>query len=166
MKHQTSKFDLQRIAAFLNGIEDAILVCMLTALLLLASAQILVRNFLQAGFLWGDILVRVMVLWVGLFGAMVAARRNQHISIDIVSRALPQRLKTIVNAVLNLFAALVCGIVAYSSLRLIRLEYIDGAIAFGSIPTWFLESIIPFSFAVMALRYILLMLSNLKQFKS
>ena len=154
------------MAAFLNFMEDAILVCLLTALLGLASAQILVRNFLQAGFLWGDILVRVMVLWVGLIGAMVAARRNQHISIDIVSRMLPQRLKTIVNFVLNLFAAVVCGIVAYASLWLVRLEYIDGAIAFGSIPTWILESIIPFSFAVMALRYLVLMLSELRRIKS
>ncbi len=166
MKHQTVKFDLKGVAAFLNHLEDAILVSILTAMLVLASVQILARNFFQAGILWGDILVRVMVLWVGLIGAMVAARRNQHISIDIVSRLLPQRMKKAVNAVLNLFAAVVCGIVAYSSLRLVRLEYLDGAVAFGAIPTWTLESIIPLSFGVMALRYFVLMLSEVRQWKS
>ena len=113
MKHQTVKFDLKGVAAFLNHLEDAILVCILTAMLVLAGVQILARNFFQAGILWADILVRVMVLWVGLVGAMVAARRNQHISIDIVSRLLPQGVKKPVTAVLNLFAAVVCGIVAY-----------------------------------------------------
>jgi len=166
MKHQTVKFDLKGVVAFLNRLEDAFLAGILTAMLVLASVQILARNFFQSGILWGDILVRVMVLWVGLVGAMVAARRNQHISIDIVSRLLPQRMKKAVNAVLNLFAAVVCGIVAHASLRLVRLEYLDGAVAFGAIPTWILESIIPLSFGVMALRYFVLMLSEVRQWKS
>lgn len=166
MRHQIVKFDLEVVAAFLNRLEDAILVGLLGAMLVLAVAQILMRNFLQAGVLWGDILVRVMVLWVGLIGAMVAARRNQHISIDIVSRMLPQRVKKIVAAVLNLFAVVVCGIVAYFSLGLVHMEYIDGAFAFGAIPTWTLEAIIPISFGVMALRYFVMMLSEVRQWKS
>ena len=166
MKHQTVKFDLKVVAGLLNRLEDTILVSLLAAMLVLASAQILARNFLQAGILWGDYLVRVMVLWVGLVGAMVAARRNQHISIDIVSRILPQRMKKAVNAVLNLFAAVVCGLVAYYSLRFVRLEYLDGAVAFGTVPTWTLESIIPISFGVMTLRYFVLMLSEVRQWKS
>lgn len=166
MKHQSVKFDLKGVAEFLNHLEDAILVSLLAAMLVLASAQILARNFLQAGILWGDYLVRVMVLWVGLVGAMVAARRNQHISIDIVSRILPQRMKKAVNAVLNLFAAVVCGLVAYYSLRFVRLEYLDGAVALGAIPTWTLELIIPISFGVMTLRYFVLMLSEVRQWKS
>jgi TRAP-type C4-dicarboxylate transport system permease small subunit len=166
MKHQSVKFDLKGVAEFLNHLEDAILVSLLAAMLVLASVQILARNFFQAGIIWGDILVRVMVLWVGLVGAMVAARRNQHISIDIVSRLLPQGVKKAVNAVLNLFAAVVCGIVAYYSLRLVRLEYLDGVVAFGAVPTWTLESIIPLSFGVMALRYFVLMLTEVKQWQS
>jgi TRAP-type C4-dicarboxylate transport system permease small subunit len=166
MKHQSVKFDLKGVAAFLNRIEDAILVSLLTAMLVLASVQILARNFFQAGIIWGDILVRVMVLWVGLVGAMVAARRNQHISIDVVSRLLPPRMKKAVNAVLNLFATVVCGIVAFYSLRLVRLEHLDGAVVFGAVPTWTLESIIPISFGVMALRYFVLMLTEVKQWQS
>jgi TRAP-type C4-dicarboxylate transport system permease small subunit len=164
--HRTVKFDLKSLAVLLNLLEDAILVSLLTAMLVLASAQILARNFFQVGIIWGDILVRVMVLWVGLVGAMVAARRNQHISIDIVSRLLPQRVKKAANAVVNLFAAVVCGIVAYYSLRLVRLEYLDGAVAFGAVSTWTLESIIPLSFGVMALRYFILMLSEVRQWRS
>jgi TRAP-type C4-dicarboxylate transport system permease small subunit len=165
MKHQ-DKFDLKSVAAFFDRLEDAILVSLLTAMLVLASVQILARNFFQVGIIWGDILVRVLVLWVGLVGAMVAARRNQHISIDIVSRLLPQRVKKAANAVVNLFAAVVCGIVAYYSLRLVRLEYLDASVAFGAIPTWTLESIIPISFGVMALRYLVLMLSELREWRS
>ena len=166
MKQPTVKFDLKAVAGLLNHLEDTILVSLLAAMLVLAGAQILARNFLHAGILWGDFLVRVMVLWVGLIGAMVAARRNQHIAIDIVSRRLPQRMKPAVNAVLNLFAAVVCGLVAYHSLRFVHLEYLDGAVAFGPVPTWTLESIIPISFGVMALRYFVLMLGEMSQWQS
>lgn len=164
--HRTIKFDLKRIAAVLNRLEDVVLVSMLAFILVLTVAQILLRNFLQTGILWGDALVRVMVLWVGLIGAMIAARRNQHISIDLVARILPQRAKKIVAAVLNLFASVVCTIVAYHSVQLVRMEYIDGAVAFGAVPTWTLESIIPISFGAMAVRYFVLMLDEVKQWRS
>jgi TRAP-type C4-dicarboxylate transport system permease small subunit len=165
MKHQTGKFDLKFVAEFLNRLEDAILVSLLAAMLALVCTQILARNFLHAGFLWGDNLVRVMVLWLGLVGAMVAARGNQHISIDIVSRILPQRMKKAVKAVLNLFAAVVCGLVAYYSLAFVRMEYLDGTVAFGLMPTWTLVVIIPISFGIMALRYFALMQSDVRQWK-
>ena len=161
MKRQSAKFDLKIVVGLLDRLEDIILVSLLAAMLALASSQILARNILQSGFLWADNLVRVMVLWVGLIGAMVAARRNQHISIDIVSRLLPQRMKNAVNAVLNLFATVVCGLVAYYSWRFVRMEYLDGAVAFGLIPTWTIELILPISFGVMALRYFVLMLNEI-----
>lgn len=165
MKRKTDKFDLKALVTLFSRLEDALLVGMLTAMLILAGVQILMRNFFQSGILWGDPLVRVMVLWVGQIGAMVAARRNQHISIDIVSRLLPRRMKKAVNVVVDLFAAVVCAIVAYSSLRLVHLEYLDRTIALGAIPTWTLESIIPLSFGVMALRYAVLMLGEVRQWK-
>ena len=161
MKRQTAKLDLKMVVGFLDRLEDIILVSMLATMLVLASSQILARNIFQSGFLWADNLVRVMVLWVGLIGAMVAARRNQHISIDIVSRLLPQRMKNAVNAVLNLFATVVCGLVAYYSWRFVRMEYLDGVVAFGLIPTWTIELILPISFGVMALRYFVLMLNEI-----
>lgn len=166
MKYRTIKFDLKGFAAVLNLLEDVILVSLFAAIVILAGSQIIVRNIFQVGIIWGDILVRTMVLWLGLIGAMVAARHDKHISIDLVSRILPQCMKKAVNAVLDIFAAVVCGIVSFSSLRLVHMEYIDGAVAFGAVPTWTLVSIIPISFGVMALRYFVLMLSEVRPWKS
>jgi hypothetical protein len=49
---------------------------------------------------------------------------------------------------------------------MVRLEYLDGAVTFGAVPTWTLESIIPLSFGVMALRYFVFMLTEVKQWQS
>jgi hypothetical protein len=38
------------------------------------------------------------------------------------------------------------------------MEFEGGAIAFAQVPTWVCEAVIPFAFAVIALRYFVLML--------
>lgn len=152
---QQAKSGLKPVVRYLNRIEDALLAGLLTAMLILACVQILARNLFQWGFVWGDPAVRAMVLWIGLIGAMVAVRQNKHIAIDLLYRHLPRALKRPVSGVLNLFAAAVCGVVAYFSLKFVHLEYLDGMMAFSGVPVWVLESIIPLAFGVMAVRYML-----------
>jgi TRAP-type mannitol/chloroaromatic compound transport system permease small subunit len=55
--------------------------------------------------------------------------------------------------VTELLTAVVCGVVAYYSIGFIKLEYADGLIAFASVPVWLCETIIPFAFIIMSLRY-------------
>ena len=44
--------------------------------------------------MWAETFLRVLVLWIGLAGAMAASREHRRISIDILSRFLqPQALK-------------------------------------------------------------------------
>lgn len=121
----------------------------------MAVLQILLRNFLDAGLFWGDSLVRVLVLWIGLMGAMVASRTNNHISIDVISRYLPPGVKRYTTLLTHVFTCLVCGVMAWFSLAFVRMEMADGLTAFGKVPAWVCELIIPIAFFVMALRYLL-----------
>jgi TRAP-type C4-dicarboxylate transport system permease small subunit len=77
---------LDRILTVVYRIEDGILAALLTLMIAVAVVQILLRNFFGAGIIWGDVLVRILVLWIGLTGAMIATRQNKHISIDLVAR--------------------------------------------------------------------------------
>ena len=52
--------------------ETAILVLLLTAMMLLASSQIALRNFFASGFAWADEALRLMVLWLAMIGAVAA----------------------------------------------------------------------------------------------
>lgn len=132
------------------------------SVMVVAVAQILLRNFLGAGIVWGDVLVRVLVLWVGLVGAMVAARQNKHIHIDLVMRYFPKHLALLVKAMVQLFAAGVCAVAAFYSFIFVLAEYADGGRAFGSMPVWVCEAIMPLAFAVMALRYFMMALIRFK----
>lgn len=147
---------LERVAALVERVEDAILVLLLTALVALAGAQILLRNLFDSGLLWADPAVRVLVLWVALLGAMAAARQGRHITVDIVARLLPPRRAAPVRALTDLFTAAVCGVLAWHAGRLVGMEWEAGTIAVGGVPTWVAQLIVPVGFAVIGLRYLAL----------
>jgi TRAP-type C4-dicarboxylate transport system permease small subunit len=153
----------KRIQTFLCRVEDGILVGLLLLMIGMAVTQIFLRNLFEGGIVWSDVLVRTLVLWVGLVGAMVASRQNNHINIDIIERYLPPRAKPIVNLIAELFTALICSAMAYFSLQFVQIEFADGGYVFAKVPAWICESIIPFAFAVISLRYYSLSYVNLKR---
>jgi C4-dicarboxylate transporter, DctQ subunit len=161
---QTSAFAnfCQRLIARLHQIEDTVLVSVLSAMIVLAALQIFLRNFFDSGISWVDPLLRSMVLWVGLLGALVAARSNKHISIDIFSRVVPVRVNNGISVITHAFVVFISSIIAWYAASFVWSDYQEGTIAFGIIPSWMIEMIIPFSFLIIALRYALLGLLQLQ----
>lgn len=162
MSNNQNKPFTKRVRSVLYRIEDGILVGLLLLMIGLAVTQIFLRNLFDSGIVWSDILVRILVLWVGLLGAMVASREDNHINVDILDRYLPERAKPVVGIVVQLFTALICTVAAYFSLLFVQVEYADGGTLFAQVPAWVCESIIPFAFAVIAVRYFMLSFENLK----
>ncbi len=154
---------LLSLQSLIRKVEDGILVGLLLLMISMAVAQVFLRNLFEAGILWGDVLVRILVLWIGLAGAMVASRNNNHINIDVIARYLSERAKKAAECVVALFTAAICSIVAWHSFRFVQMEFEDGGKAFAQVPVWVCEAIIPFAFFVIALRYLLLSFSNLKR---
>ena len=134
-------------------IEDYALVVLVGALVLFAGLQIVLRVVFESGIVWADALLRHLVLWTALLGAMTAAREDKHLAIDAISHHLKPRLQGATRTVTHALAAIVCGVLAWLSVDLIRLEQGDSALAFGSLPPWLGETIMPVAFAVMAWRY-------------
>ena len=163
MRQKPRKSFLERAQMILYRVEDSILVGLLMLMITLAVLQIFLRNLFETGIVWSDVLVRILVLWVGLVGAMVASRKGNHINIDIMERFLSERAKIIVNFVVELFTAFICSMVAYYSIQFVHMELVDGGRAFANVPTWVCEAIIPFAFVVIAIRYVLLSIVNLKR---
>jgi TRAP-type C4-dicarboxylate transport system permease small subunit len=148
-----------RITRFVNKTEDWLLVSMLATLVVLSVVQIVYRNVFGGGIAWIDPFLRMLVLWVALSGAMIASRNNNHIRIDLFVRNLSESRYRIVQRIVYAYCCLICGVIAYHSARFVQMDYQFGVEAFSGIPAWFTEVIIPFSFLMMALRYILLFIS-------
>lgn len=142
--------------AFLRRLEEGILVSLLILMIGMAAGQVVLRNFFDSGLYWSDSLVRVAVLWVALVGAMVASRDDSHIRIDLVSRLVSPAYKHWVERLTRLFTFIVLCLFTWGSGNFVYYEYVDEAIAFGDVPAWMLEVIMPVGGGVMAVRYLLL----------
>jgi TRAP-type C4-dicarboxylate transport system permease small subunit len=147
------KFPL-RILRTLHLLEDTALILSLVIMLCMALLQIVMRNFFESGFLWAESFLRVLVLWVAVLGAMVATRERNHINIDLISRFLANRHSRWAERLTNIFSAFICTICAFYAVEYIQYEFEDGTIAFGFVPVWITQSIIPVGFIVMACRFV------------
>ncbi len=147
---------IEMLQTLIRRVETAIMVTLLLAMILLAIYQIVLRNFYDSGLIWGESLLRVMVLWVGLLGAMVASRNGDHININLITRHVSPHAQSVINTITALFTAIICGLLSYHSFRFVQIEFQDGLIAFAGIPTWACELIMPVAFAVISLRYLTL----------
>lgn len=146
---------IERLTSSLRTLENGLLAALLATMIAVAAYQVVARNVFDSGLLWGDGLVRVLVLWVTLLGGMVASRRDEHIRMDLAGRFLDPRWNRLLRRLTSAFTAGICGLFTYHSARFVWLDYQDGVIAFASVPAWVCESIMPVGAGVMALRYLL-----------
>lgn len=144
---------MKRLTAWTHKAEDALLIVLLLAMIVLAGIDIIARSLFGGGIAWVPPLLRVMVLWLGLLGALLATRTREHIAIDILNRMAGDSVKRLSAVITSAFAAVVCALIAWHSLEFVKgsLEYND--IAFARVPAWPLQVIIPLSFGLMSARF-------------
>ena len=152
---------LARLIRIVTWIENGLLITLLALMVSLAGTQILLRNLFDMSILDVDQLLRLLVLWVALLGAVAASREGKHIRVDVLSRWLPGRVRAGTQALTDIFTIAVCLVLAWQAVRFIRAE--SGVTAFGVLPGWAAELILPAAFALIALRYSLLLTHHVRQ---
>jgi len=108
--------------------------------------------------------VRHATLWFGYLGAVVAAKKSRHISLG-VSSLLHGRGKSLADVVANTLAVVTCLVLAKAALDMAVAESSSKVLLGGLIPLWLAQSVMPFSFALLAYRYfrqLMPLLSGLK----
>jgi TRAP-type C4-dicarboxylate transport system permease small subunit len=135
--------------------EDAVLVILLGGMVLLASGQIILRNFFSIGFIWSDEALRLLVLWVAVAGAVAASRSDKHINIAVLDRFLPGRLAAVKNLLVHAFTASISGIVAWQGWLFVRTSREFGDVLMGGVPAWLLQLVLPVGFGLICYRYAL-----------
>jgi TRAP-type C4-dicarboxylate transport system permease small subunit len=145
---------ISRLLRISGEFEDLLLVLLLAAMVVLAGAQIVLRNLFDSAILWADPLLRVSVLWVGMIGAMAATRDDKQISVDVASRYLPPRWRARLRVVTDLFTAGVAVVVARSAYRLMLDDRAAGMTAIASLPVWICEAILPVAYLLFAVQHV------------
>lgn len=139
----------------LHRIEDTVLVLLLLAMIVLAGVDILARTLFGGGIVWVQPLLRVMVLWLGLLGALLATRSREHIAIDLINRLAGHHTRRWLAVLTSVFAAFICLLLAWHAQAFVRFAFEFGDMAFARVPAWPLQLVIPLSFTLMGVRFAL-----------
>lgn len=143
---------MSRALKILGHVENGILTALVLLLVGLAGAQIVLRDVFDTGISWADPLMRNLVLWTGMLGALAAVRDDKHIALDVLQRFLSPRVQSIARIATLGFAALVCAAMAWYCFGMLRIE-LDSAAQPGQLPAWLPEAILPVAFGLMAVRF-------------
>lgn len=148
---------MRRALDILRRIEDWLLAVLVLILVVLAGSQIVLRDFFHTGISWADPLMRQLVLWTGMLGALAAVRDEKHIALDVLQRFLSPLAQKIARILTFGFAAAICAALAWYSYVMLDIDYSSAtpSSAFASIPAWIPETILPTAFVLMALRFVL-----------
>jgi TRAP-type C4-dicarboxylate transport system permease small subunit len=92
---------------------------------------------------------------VGFLGASLAVRERRHISIDVLPQLLPAAYKPLVQVLVNFSAGLISAFLTVAAWKFVRLEIEFPIILFLDLPAWIFQTILPFSFGLISLRYFL-----------
>lgn len=142
------------------AIENALLVLLLISMIGLSSAQIILRNFFDLGFYWSDEVLRTLVMWIALAGAVAASRSDKHISINVLDAYLGPRLLRVSKFVVHGFSAAVCALIAWFSFEFALTTREYGDVAIGGIPAWILQLVLPLGFGLISYRYALFCIAD------
>ena len=141
--------------------ENFIILVTLGGMVILSFLQVVLRNLFDTGLLWGDILLRHLVLWVGFAGASLATREEKHINVDILTKMLPPRAVPYIRGCVYLFAIVICYILTKASYVFLTFEVEAGSILFLDIPGWYFQIILPIGFALIGFRFFLKIIEQL-----
>lgn len=170
-----------RLAWWAGRTEDAILVIALLVMALIPVVELVGRTCFSIGIPGATEYVQHLTLWIGFLGAMLASREDKHLKIAAAVIWLPVRASRVVDCVGAFISAAVCAGLFGASLELVVAEapglppwtaqvipdfierwlnpfglFESGGLTTvgGWIPIWVAEAIMPFGFAVMAVRFI------------
>lgn len=141
--------------------EDLLLSGILLSMIGLASWQIVGRNLFGTNLAVGDELLRIMVLWLTLAGAIAASRADRHIAIALLDRYLLGWKLNLVRFINQAFTAAVCGFLAWYSYDFVLVSHEFGDTLLHDTPAWILQAPLPIGFAIMCYRHGLLALMAL-----
>lgn len=136
----------------LHQFEDGLIAVLGVSLVLVAGGQIAMRLLFDSGLELAEPIMRALVLWLTMLGALVAARHNQHIAIDALAHWLPDTVRRVSRSLLLLFAAGMCAYLCMLAFDVVVMEA-DAGSASG-IPPWLKLGIVPVAFGLMTARFV------------
>lgn len=137
----------------IRKIEITFLVISLIVMVFLAFLQVVLRNIFSSGFLWADTFLRYLVVWVGFVGASITTSEERHISIEALTKFIPEKFRILSSFITQLVAAITCYFLFKATMQFIDIGLPSDVVLFNSIPIIYFFFIIPLGFLLMLFHF-------------
>ena len=124
----------------------------LAAMVVLPLAEIVLRRLAGTGIPGSIPFVQHLVLWVGFLGAALAAREGTMLALAKGTFLPPGRTRDWAGTLASTVAAAVSTMLCVGAYQLVLSEREAGTVIAASITTWMAQTVLPFAFALIALR--------------
>ena len=160
---------LRRAEGVVASAEAAALVALLAVMVTLAFAQVVLRHF-GVGLLWGETLLKQLVMWTGFLGAALAAHEEKHFAWEAAHVGAGPRWKNPLRLLSSVAAAVVCALLLKAAWTFTADERAAAEVLMTvgqtSIPRWIATAAIPGGFALLALHFIFKAIDSLFEWRS
>jgi TRAP-type C4-dicarboxylate transport system permease small subunit len=127
----------------------------LLAMVVMVTADILLRNLTRSGFPWANEVSEYALYVITLLTAPWLLRRGQHVRIDLVLTLLPARLAWLMEAASDVLGFAVCLVMLRYGLKMTIDSAVLGSITIKNLvfPEWWLLWPLPACFALLAAEF-------------
>lgn len=146
---------LQRINTLLSKIETALLCLIIVLMIGLALLEIVLRYGFAISLLWKTVMLQNLTLWLCFLGAALATAEKRHISIDVLSRILPEKINRYSHYLIDVLSITVVSILVYYGFVFLIDEMELQATLIGTVPLWWAKTIIPLGFVLIDIHLLL-----------
>jgi len=149
MEPSLTKPENSIVTPFLGLTKLAIIVISIV-MVLVTLAQVIFRYLLEAPLPWSEELARYCFVWIVFLGGAIGFFRGVHLGVDLLVNALPQRLRSVLDLLINALIAGFAGTVIYASIPVIKMNMFQISPALGLQMSWIYMAI-PVSMSLIAL---------------
>jgi TRAP-type C4-dicarboxylate transport system permease small subunit len=150
---------IERLAAAFGRMLDALAIgaaIILFAMVIVVTADIVLRNLLGAGFAWANEVSEYALYFMTLLTAPWLLRRGQHVRLDIVLTVVPERIAWLMEAASDLLGLAVCLVLIRYGFETTIESWRLGAITIKNLvfPEWYLLAPLPATFVLLAIEFV------------
>ena len=144
------------ISTLLKGIDTIlnwVLAVIMTAMLIVVSAQVWYRFVLNNPLAWSEELARYLFVWISFLGSAAGIRMNVHLGIDLIDKILSPRGRKIMTLIVNLAIQIFLAVVIFWGIKILKVVQFQKSASMG-IPMTYPYLAVPVGSALMLLNFI------------
>lgn len=120
---------MHKLGAFLNKIEERIIIVLMAVLTITAFTQVFFRFVIKSPLPWSEELMRFIFIWCIYIAAAAGVKRGVHVSVTFFISHMPKKIQRVLQMVIYSFCILLCVLVIFYGIQIIKMQITYGQVS-------------------------------------